>query len=226
MTTGAGYRGEEIMTCAEFQRVLPYIIETGGNAEEEQHLRECPVCSDLVADLKYIAEQAKLLVPMEDPDGRVWEGIRGALEREGVIRPARARGRLLGPQPSSSLPWVVAAAAIVILALGAFVYQRERRAPVQATAVAATESQPQAQPVSLQSIATDQDDEQLLSRVQATRPSARETYAATLKQVNDSIADAKKSVEANPDDADARQSLVKAYEQKAMVYDMALRSLQ
>lgn len=81
------------MNCAEFQKVLPYIIETGGNAKEAKHLRECPVCSDLVQDLKYIAEQAKLLVPMEDPSPRVWEGIKGSLEREGMIKPSRAQER-------------------------------------------------------------------------------------------------------------------------------------
>ncbi len=56
------------MTCAEFQKVLAYIIDGGGSAEEQQHLATCHVCSDLVADLRYIAEAAKLLVPMEDPE--------------------------------------------------------------------------------------------------------------------------------------------------------------
>ena len=59
------------MTCAEFQKALPYIIETGGNAEQEEHLRTCAKCSDLVADLKYIAECAKLLVPMVSQPSRV-----------------------------------------------------------------------------------------------------------------------------------------------------------
>ena len=72
------------MTCAEFQSVLPFIIEAGGNAEEEEHLRTCKVCGDLVADLRYIAEQAKLLVPMEDPNPRVWDGIQKSLQREGA----------------------------------------------------------------------------------------------------------------------------------------------
>ena len=76
-------RGEMKMTCAEFQKVLPYIIDGGGSEEEQQHLETCPVCSDLVADLRYIAECAKLLVPMEDPSPRVWEGIQKSLEREG-----------------------------------------------------------------------------------------------------------------------------------------------
>ena len=77
------------MTCAEFQRVLPYIIDGGGNEEEQQHLATCEVCADLVADVRYIAESAKLLVPMEDPSPRVWEDIRRCLEQEGLVKPAR-----------------------------------------------------------------------------------------------------------------------------------------
>jgi len=71
------------MTCAEFQRVLPFIIEAGGNAAEEEHLRSCKVCGDLVADLRYIAEQAKLLVAMEDPNPRVWKRIQKVLSAAG-----------------------------------------------------------------------------------------------------------------------------------------------
>jgi hypothetical protein len=84
------------MTCAEFQSVLPFIIETGGSAQEEEHLKSCKVCSDLVADLRYIAEQAKLLVPMEEPSPRVWDGIQKSLEREGLVKPAGTRKNLLG----------------------------------------------------------------------------------------------------------------------------------
>lgn len=84
------------MICAEFQRVLPDIIETGGTAEQEAHLRSCPICSDLVADLRYIAEAAKLLVPMEEPSPKVWNGIEKALEKEGLVRPAGHGRRLLG----------------------------------------------------------------------------------------------------------------------------------
>lgn len=82
------------MNCADFQKVLPFIIESGGKPEEEEHLKTCPVCSDLVADLKYIADAAKMLVPMEDPSPRVWDGIQRSLEKEGMVRPAGQRGRL------------------------------------------------------------------------------------------------------------------------------------
>ncbi len=77
------------MDCAEYQKVLPYIIDGGGNEEQRQHLEACPLCSNLVADLRYIAESAKLLVPMEDPSPRVWKGIQESLRREGLVKPAR-----------------------------------------------------------------------------------------------------------------------------------------
>jgi hypothetical protein len=77
------------MTCAEFQKVLPEIIDGGGTEEQQKHLETCKVCADLVADLRYIAEAAKLLVPMEDPSPRVWNNIEREVEREGLARPAR-----------------------------------------------------------------------------------------------------------------------------------------
>lgn len=210
------------MSCAEFQKVLPYIIETGGNAEEEQHLRECPVCSDLVQDLRYIVEQAKLLVPMEDPSPRVWDGIKGSLEREGMIRPARARGRLLGPK--SSLPWIVGLGAIILIAFAAFLFERGRQQ--QPGAAVGTVATPPVQAASLDTIATEQDDQQLLQQVAASRPGSETMYAASLKEVNASIADAKKRLQDNSDDEDARLSLMRAYQQKAMLYDLAIRTVQ
>ena len=38
------------MNCKEFQEVLPYIIESGGNAEEEEHLGEGEDCHAGEAD--------------------------------------------------------------------------------------------------------------------------------------------------------------------------------
>jgi hypothetical protein len=210
------------MNCAEFQKVLPYIIETGGNADEERHLRECPVCSDLVQDLRYIAEQAKLLVPMEEPSPKVWDGIKGSLEREGMIRPARARGRLLGTK--SSLPWIGGLAAIILVAFGAFLFQRGRQQ--QPGAAVENTATPPVQTVSLETVATEQDDQQLLQQVSATRPGSAPVYESNLKQVNASIAEAKQRLAENPDDEDARQSLMRAYQQKAMLYELAVRWVQ
>ena len=79
------------MKCADFQRDLPLIIDSGGTKEQEDHLSSCDVCRDLVNDLRYIAEQAKLLIPMYDPSPKVWDGIEQKLKIEGLVKSAHVR---------------------------------------------------------------------------------------------------------------------------------------
>lgn len=213
------------MTCAEFQKVLPYIIDTGGNADEEAHLKSCPVCSDLVADLKYIAEQAKLLVPMVEPSPKVWAGIQSSLEREGLVRPS-GTGRF--PTPVAVMPsrWsgtsgLVAFAALLLIAFGLITYQIHRHqvevdAARQASVAGAATT----------AAAVDADDAQLLQEVAQRAPADRAAYEDSLKSVNSYIADAQRTLAEHPDSDEAREHLMYAYDQKAMVYGMAVRSLQ
>jgi predicted anti-sigma-YlaC factor YlaD len=79
------------MNCAEFQSDLPLIIDSGGSPVHDEHLHACDVCRDLVNDLRYIADQAKLLVTMEEPSPKVWSGIEQKLQLEGLIKPSIAR---------------------------------------------------------------------------------------------------------------------------------------
>jgi hypothetical protein len=86
--------GDNQMNCAEFQRDLPLIIDSGGTEQQEEHLRTCDVCRDLVSDLRYIADQAKLLVPMLEPSPKVWDGIEERLKLEGLVKPTHVRRSL------------------------------------------------------------------------------------------------------------------------------------
>jgi predicted anti-sigma-YlaC factor YlaD len=79
------------MNCAEFQSDLPLIIDSGSSPVHDQHLRTCEVCRDLVNDLRYIADQAKLLVTMEEPSPRVWTGIEEKLKLEGMVKTSDSR---------------------------------------------------------------------------------------------------------------------------------------
>jgi hypothetical protein len=70
------------------------------------------------------------------------------------------------------------------------------------------------------------EDQQLLNTVAARMPSMRSAYETNLRSVNAYIRDAEQSARSNPNDEVAQQYLISAYEQKAMVYEMALdRSL-
>jgi len=214
------------MNCAEFQRLLPNIIESGGNAEQEVHLRSCAVCSDLVQDLRYIAEAGKLLLPMQDPSPRVWNGIRGALEREGLVRPPagtvrfRPPAAVLSPRRWATGGSLLAFAAMLLFAISIIWFRNNSTRPASPTLTASvsapvTASVPSAVPV-------DEDDAQMLSVVQQTSPAELASYRENLDTVNAYIRDARRTVEQDPTDMGARGHLMRAYDQKALLYEMAM----
>jgi hypothetical protein len=81
-----GKNNQAIMTsqqpCADFQEQLPELFESGADLKEQEHLKTCEQCSALVRDLEYIAQQAKLLLPIHDPSPAVWENIQTSLSGE------------------------------------------------------------------------------------------------------------------------------------------------
>jgi hypothetical protein len=81
-----GKKNQAMMTseqpCAEFQEQLPDLFESGANLAEQDHLKTCEQCSALVRDLEYIAQQAKLLLPIHDPSPAVWENIQTSLSSD------------------------------------------------------------------------------------------------------------------------------------------------
>lgn len=65
--------------CAEFQAILPELIGSGQNVSNHPHLRSCPLCQALLADLETIAEAARQLLPAAEPPDALWEQIESAL---------------------------------------------------------------------------------------------------------------------------------------------------
>src|SRR5690348_11992720 len=212
--------GSKTMTCAEFQKRLPEFMEDGFPREAEDHLKSCSVCSDLVEDLKYIAEAAKLLVPMHDPSPKVWQGIERSIkdQRGSTLRPAGGPGRpepflVSSPSRAHFLRWTAAAAASVI-ALALISYQAISRGPARPAmmvdSVAPTE--------------LDSSDQQLLNDFATSHPGLRNNYEQSLRNVNAYIRDAQRELQSNPGDPEASNHLMNAYEQKAAIYEMASTS--
>jgi hypothetical protein len=70
------------------------------------------------------------------------------------------------------------------------------------------------------------EDQQFLRAVSTNAPSMRATYETQLQAVNADIRETQDYVDRNPGDADARQHLMDAYEQKALLYQIALDRIQ
>ena len=205
------------MNCVELQRSLAE-VEDGSGVEQRVHLRTCPACSALVKELDLIIAAAGELQAAEEPSPRVWNSIEIALRREGLIRPSQT---MRPPVPSFSARWgaarwLVPAAAMLLLAVG--IYVRRESVPTRLAQQASV-----AVPVANTS---DLNDDELMQEVADNAPAMKTQYAENLRQVNDSIRDAQGLVDESPNDEEARRSLMDAYHQKSMLFEMAMdRSL-
>jgi len=206
------------MNCEEFELALPD-VDDDPTIEQQSHLNSCSACAELVADLDAISQQARLLGDSDEPSPRVWNFIEIALRQEGLIREQKSEPFLVPRRPPRRrLEWLIPVAAMVLLMLGIVQYKRVS-GPVASRTLDASTSE-------IADAANIADDQQLLEVVSRRTPAMRASYEANLRDVNSYIRDAEESVKIDPNDEQARRDLMNAYEQRSMVYEMALdRSL-
>ena len=205
------------MNCVELQNSLAE-VEDGSTVEQRAHLMDCPECCALVKELDLIIEAAGRLQEADEPSPRVWNSITIALRQEGLIRSQRS-----APRPISSFGarwgaarWLVPAAAMLLLALG--LYVRHQSVPDQLAQ--------QASAVMPVATSSDLNDDDLMQEVADNIPAMKGQYEDNLRRVNESIREAQGFVDESPNDEDARRSLMDAYQQKSMLFEMAMdRSL-
>ena len=213
------------MTCVELERSLAD-VEDGSKPEQRDHLKHCPRCAALVAELLAIACAGGALRAADEPSPRVWNSIEIELRKEGLIRPQRPRHHLL-PSFGSQwawAPWLAPAAAVLLLTVGIYLRYNSQNSlrPVA-----------ERNPVPVKTSASDDvrvvglNDDDLMAEIAQQPPAMKAQYTDNLRRANEYIRDAKTSVDADPTDDEARRSLMEAYQQKAMLFELALdRSLQ
>jgi hypothetical protein len=203
------------MNCVELQQSLAE-VEDGSTPEQSIHLRTCPACAELLKELKSIVATASKLQASDEPSPRVWNSIEIALRQEGLIRPQPVGGRFDLPPSAARWSWarwlVPAAAALLLLTVG--IRERQQSLPERPSQQAAL-VQPVVNPTGL-------NDDDLLQEVSENPPTIRNQYEENLRRVNDSIRDDQIAVNDSPNDEDARRALMDAYEQKSMLFEMAM----
>ena len=249
------------MNCVELQHSLVE-IEDGSGTDQRAHLKTCPKCSTLIAELSLIAttatdlraadepsprvwhsietslnqfeselnliaSSAVSLREMHEPSPRVWNSIEIALRQEGLIRPhgttPSKRNRSLLPSFSSQWAftrWALPVAAMLLIAVS--LYVRQRAVGDQLTKVTTKPlTVAKVDAVSDAAVAGLNDDD-LLQEVAEQSPAMKAQYVDNLQHVNQYIQDAKSDVDANPNDEEARRSLMAAYQEKAMLFELAM----
>jgi hypothetical protein len=121
--------------------------------------------------------------------------------------------------------WLVPAAAALLIAVGFFVNQRSLVHQLTQHIAPPATTAPAAGGVAGWNLAGLNDDD-LLQEIQNQSPEMRAQYVDNLRSANEYIRDAQSVVDANPNDEESRRSLLEAYQQKAMLFEMAMdRSL-
>jgi hypothetical protein len=201
------------MNCVELQQSLAEVDDASA-AEQSAHLRSCASCAALVKELNLIIAAAGDLREVDEPSPRVWNNIEAALRAEGLIRPARHRF----PSPFGArwgaYGWLVPAAAILLLSFGIFIHQQSTK-PRQV--VVARQA-----PAYVPDAVSNLNDEDLLQEISDNSPAMKTQFEENLREVNDSIRDAQGWVQESPNDAEARHSLMDAYQQKSMLFELAM----
>lgn len=205
------------MNCQEFEHVLPDYLESGHTSEQQTHLSSCPACAGLLADLRFIASEARQLQEAEDPSPAVWDALQIQLRQEGLIRdnpvreivPARSSS-LLGVFHRRRAAWLVPVAAALVIAAGVKLHRP----------FGAGDTNPVARKVSAPAISGE--DEKVLSTVAARFPAQQASYRKELEDANSYIRDAEQSIRNDPNDVYSQELLINAYEQKQMIYDLAV----
>jgi hypothetical protein len=243
------------MNCADVQRVLPEMDEGVRNDDFQAHVKSCPACSELISDLELISSEARQLAESEEPSPTLWFRIADELRAEGLIREPEgepARPVLLTSRPRAAelrrwnAWWLIPVAAALIVG-SVYVLKPKpagdiaRQTPIGAPqAQAPSHAKPQAakttappaksgetQLAASQSVQEQQaEDQQFLDEVSQRAPLMKAAYENQLRSVNSYINETRAYAQQNPEDEEARRQLLEAYEQKQVLYQMALSNIQ
>lgn len=209
------------MNCLQFENALSDYLEGTQTSEHQAHLNSCSACSGLLADLNFISLRARDLQSLEEPSPRVWNALEVELRREGLIR---------SPQPSPPFlssffsrwrtAWILPLAAALVIAVGIKLSQPNKAGDTAPVAKETSQPVPTAPPAV--SASTSAEDKELLKTVASRPPAQLAAYQADLDQANSFIRDAQEALRSNPNDVYSQQLLINAYEQKQMLYRLAV----
>jgi len=162
-----------------------------------------PVAAALVAAASYVVSHRPVPQPVAQEQQAPATAVSAALPAPTPVKPS------------------VAESAAVAAALPAPAIQQPAKESPKAMGMA-----DRAAASALVSQAPSSEDQQFLSVVSTLEPATRATYENELQAVNADIRETQAYVKRYPADSDARQHLMDAYQQKALLYQIALDRIQ
>ena len=197
--------------CNQFMELAAPWLEGEHLPEAAAHLRGCPQCRSIVADLESIRAAAAHLAAEEvEPPVRVWLNLRERLENEGLIRQPGWMERLSAMFLTVPRPAIAGALLGLFLVAGLMLGYQSNVTANRAAWLARTQK---ATSLGTQLAAAEQG---AMSSIRGERnPVVTASLNQNLAIVDNMIAICEKSVREAPQDEMTRDFLYQAYQQKA-----------
>jgi len=197
--------------CNQFMELAAPWLEGEHLPEAAAHLRGCPQCRSIVADLESIRAAAAHLAAAEvEPPVRVWLNLRERLENEGLIRQPGWMERLSAMFLTVPRPAIAGALLGLFLVAGLMLGYQSNVTANRAAWLARTQK---ATSLGTQLAAAEQG---AMSSIRGERnPVVTASLNQNLAIVDNMIAICEKSVREAPQDELTRDFLYQAYQQKA-----------
>lgn len=216
------------MNCEEFERGWQELEDSSEVSPHlEKHRQECPACAEMAHDLQSIVQQARQMLPLENPPEGMWWQIRQQLESERVIQGLPQRRF---PASLPVLGWLqrlptglayAAYAAVFLLALG--VVYLQHNVFTNASGPPSLVSAPQKTAVALAKMPSPAGDEAFRQLVNKIPPERRATYVTQFDRVNSSIEQLTTFVQEYPGDPFAQEQLFNAYEHRERLWETMVK---
>ena len=190
-------------------------LDNTAHVEVAAHLETCAACRDLARDLTRVRDAARALGPLQPPD-HVWLEVAGQIHLE---RGAPAPRRFVAPVSRQSVvQWAGLFAALVVITLGAFLFERLRTGAPAGNAAKGGSVESAAQELSMALEHYDKAIADLQTAEQSDNTALDPAVAATIKTnlgvIDQAIAESRAALVSDPQSTPARDSLIGALRRK------------
>lgn len=229
-------------SCREVQEQLSLfsdgLLDPEEHAAIRQHVRQCPDCGGVLADLERIVTTARQLGPVAPPE-HVWLQVAGSVRLTGAHSDAAA-ARVV-PARSPVWQWIGLAASLVLITFAVWLFQAPTEVPPgSASATTSSGANPTSGPEAVAAVGSleavnDQLDLALdhyakaiaeLEAIATSGDGVMDAQVATavkgnLTAVDVAISESRAALSSNPESEPARDSLFEALRRKVTVLQAA-----
>jgi hypothetical protein len=200
--------------CNEFLDQLEPWMEGERHPDAQAHVRNCPRCRNVAADLDLIHVAAhELALTDPEPPARVWNSLRAQLQQEGLIREGRSvqshwwNGWFTAmPRPALAGAYLALLIAVGFAASGPINHRMNKARWLEGTQMSTT---------ALGAQLNTAEQKTVFSSLPDSNPVVTASLHSNLAIVDKYISLCEKSVSEEPENEVARDYLFDAYQQKA-----------